>query len=167
MKALICFIGNVASGKSSVSKIVSEAIGYRLTGIDAYRQQYNPDESRLGETAAWQALQAEVSKGGKLVLETSGTSQHFPALKFLYPGPVIVYLIRARVSTCKARHIERIKRGHIMPPFPQITGIMESIEVIDELLKLQPFHQAYDSEEMSAEQIAGEVVQDLKQMGIK
>jgi dephospho-CoA kinase len=154
----LILIGNVASGKSTIAKLLSEKTGWKVHGIDAYRRRYNQDATEIGERLSWQFYLEAVEKKKNLIIENSGTAQNYELLKHKAGKPRTVILIECPPKECIRRHNARMRQGYRLPPSPWKRPIEQGIVSIATLLELAEYDLIYDSTKMSAEEIVEKII---------
>lgn len=142
---LIVITGNIASGKSTLAKEIKKATGFQLLSIDDYRKRHNRSNCDIGESQAWYHLIKHIKKGGNLILELTGTGQHYEKCLLHYSGHKIVIMMPTDAETCKKNHLRRMKRGYKMPPMPFENSIVEQIDTVDILLKMVDYDILFDN----------------------
>lgn len=91
MKTLYSFVGNVCSGKSTITKALANKHSIALYSIDEYRIKHNA-VLISEEWAAWDDLKLGISKENIAILESSGISQNITEIYSLFDNVVIIML---------------------------------------------------------------------------
>lgn len=155
---MIAIIGNLASGKSTLAKLIHQQLDhYTYLSIDEFRVRFQAHTKR-GEANAWQALAIAAHKSENIIFESSGTANHFPEVieKFKKKGgKVLVVQLECSVHECLIRRRQQLKSGYIPPPFPYKTNIATSISVIHTRLASAKADLIFNSETHTPEQIFG------------
>jgi len=155
----IFIIGNIASGKSTVCKMLAKATGYKHHGIDNYRRRYNQDATVLGESMAWQFYIDAVSKKKEMIIENSGVSQNFELLRHKAGKPRMIILLHCPATECIRRHRQRMKKGYRLPPSPWKRPMENAITNIDALLRIAEYDIRIDSSEHSQEAVVEMIIE--------
>ena len=114
MKTLYSFVGNVCSGKSTISKLISEEHSINLYSIDEYRIKHNAILISE-EWAAWDDLKFNISKENTAILESSGISQNVFEIYTLFDRVVII-MFDCSVDILFDRINERTKSNYPKVP---------------------------------------------------
>lgn len=113
---LICIIGNVASGKSTLAgALVKKLPGYALASLDDYRRKYKAHTLEREERAQASLIQ-KIRTTPNLVLECSGTGKWYSHYLVENPNHIQIQL-HLPVPRCRERHLLRISEGYKLPPF--------------------------------------------------
>jgi len=114
MKILYSFVGNVCSGKSTVSEIVAKKHSIALYSIDEYRIKHNA-VLISEEWAAWDDLKNGISKENIAILESSGISQNINEIYSLF-DKVIIIMMDCHVDVLFQRINEREQSNYPKVP---------------------------------------------------
>jgi hypothetical protein len=143
MKVLLCVIGNLAVGKSSLCRqLLADLPNFSYFGIDDYRHRYNLDGSAEGEALAQARLYEDVLASKRAILEMSGTSQAYRTLKWDAAQAgfrVWVFKLSCEPERLLDRLARRAEAGYRLPPMPYLQNrpFIESIRYIDHLLSIE------------------------------
>jgi hypothetical protein len=134
---LISITGNIASGKSRLTRIIKEHHpSYRVASIDRYRHRCNPEGTEQGENRAWEMMIRNIRKGGNIIMEQTGVGQHYEKCLAAYPGKVYTIMVICPTDQCLRNHNERMSQGYEMPPLWFSRDISEGIEHINLMMDL-------------------------------
>ena len=158
MKTLISFVGNICSGKTTISKKLSKKHSIKLYSIDEYRIKHNA-YLISEEWAAWDELTSDISKNNIAILESSGLSRSATDIYKLF-DKVIIILIDCPESELVKRIIKRNNSNYKKVPFCY-SSESESIQsrVSKFSIKLKSIH--YDYIFNSNEMTVNEIVESL------
>lgn len=120
MKSIIIF-GNIASGKSSVSRHLAQLLpDHRHVCLDDHRVKLWNEQPELG--AGQRDLLAQKScledLQGQVIYETTAVTRFFKQAQAKLKDQDLRFIhLDCRPSTCISRYRERLMRGHIQAPF--------------------------------------------------
>lgn len=162
MKILYSFTGNICSGKTTISKIISEKRDIDLFSIDEYRIKHNA-HLITEEWAAWDELTSDISKKQTAIFESSGLTKNVYNIYNRFDR-VIIILLDCSNEELVRRFNERGKSNYKEVPFylkrndTSIENIIEGMS--DRLTKINP-NIIYNSEKMSVEEILKKIETDV------
>ncbi|WP_027001678.1 hypothetical protein [Hugenholtzia roseola] len=168
MKVLLCIIGNLATGKSSLCRqLVADLPQFSYFSIDAYRHQYNLDGSVEGEALAQTRLYQDVLASQKAILEMSGVSQAYRTLKWDAAQAgfrVWVFKLTCEQDTLLDRLQQRAEAGYLLPPMPyfQNRAFLSSIQYIDHILGTESADLTFETEQADWTEISLQIRRFLK-----
>jgi len=160
MKTLYSFVGNVCSGKSTISKLIAAKHSIGLYSIDEYRIKHNAILISE-EWAAWDNLKLDISKENTAILESSGISQNVFEIYTLFDRVVII-MFDCSVDILFDRINERTKSNYPKVPC-WWTGKNEPLskskinEFDIKLKSLVKANHVYQTDKMTIEEIVDNV----------
>lgn len=125
---LFVFIGNLAAGKSTLCKKLSQDTGWKYLPIDDFRKAHKSKEAYL------YALETIKVLPGPIIFECAGTHSMLKNILQQCGKPFRIILIPVDKKTSIKRHEERIKNGYTINGFDE-TKYTEAINEIDIKLK--------------------------------
>jgi len=164
---MICVIGDIASGKSTVAQLLAEKLpgNFIVLSIDEFRRQYNPEGNIVGEMYAVQKLNEAVLASDKIILDSTGTSKYYPVLVWDFQtagGITHVAKLTCSILTALTRQEQRARSPDYSPaPFAYAYKftIQESIKWVHKKLDSVKADATYNTEELTPEQIAEAIAQ--------
>ncbi len=161
---MIAIIGNIASGKSTVSKLLSEQLpDYVYLSIDEFRVRFRSSTKR-GEANAWQAIMIAVFKNDNIIFESSGTSLHYDEIVSGFKkrgGKVTVIKLECPIHESMLRRRLQLKNGYVPPPFCYSTNLPTSVSFIHTKLTEIKSDLTYNSMEANATEICIAIVDKI------
>ena len=159
MKVLYSFIGNICSGKSTVSEIVSKELNINHYSVDKYRVKHNA-YLITEEWSAWDELTNAISKQNTALLESSGLSQNLTDIYKLF-DKVVIILFECPKEILIERIVRRNNSNYSKIPFCYKTD--QPIEVIvsnfeTKLEKITPDF-TFNSHYLTVKEITNQIIQ--------
>lgn len=119
---LICILGNLASGKTTVCYALNKLLQYKLIVLDEYRIKYNKKCTREGEIKAQLELIKNLNEKN-IILECTGVGRWFTdyllQYSLNYPEEEIKkFKLIVPMDELYKRVIQRDKSKYKKPPFP-------------------------------------------------
>ena len=102
----IFIIGNIASGKTFLAKLLAEKTSYTVLSIDNFRIKFNNFGTLEGEKLAWDLFTKTVATTDKCIVETTGCSKYYEALLAQNPSKFIIKINR-KPNLCIHDYIHR------------------------------------------------------------
>ena len=159
-KTLYSFVGNVCSGKSTVSKLIASKHSIGIYSIDEYRIKHNA-VLISEEWNAWDDLRTNISKEEIAILESSGISQNVDEIYSLF-DKVVIIMMDCPVNIIMDRISEREKSNY--PKVPcwwnrnnKPTSRMKIEEFNSKLKSLIKPDYVYSTDKMSTEEIVNQI----------
>jgi deoxyadenosine/deoxycytidine kinase len=150
---IIEIAGNIASGKSTLAKALSDSLGYKCVGIDDYRAiGYN-------ESMAKSALYQDVFREKHIIYETTTCNKVHNLIEDtcrIRTVPVLKILIWCSADVCLSRFYKRTENKK----FPYSIRIEDSVSFIENQLKYYK-PDCYFSESITTEKMAEMVLKSL------
>lgn len=163
MNTLISIVGNIASGKTTISELLAEQTGLPVFAVDAYRIKHQAHDITK-EWDAWNDLIAEIQQHPVAILESSGLSKQVKQIYSLF-DEVLIIMIDCPPRECLNRLQLRQKDGYKPVPYCYGGGFETDKSKIEglyaSLFKIQPT-KTYSSYKLSAEAIAQDIEETLK-----
>jgi dephospho-CoA kinase len=168
MKKIIVIIGNMASGKSTASKLLAQRLpNYQYICQDDFRNEktdlYLEIENKEFELqVSDNAIQA-INRYSKIIYESTGATRFFRDryYEFLNKGhELFVVRIKCRPTTCYQRFLKRRAEGknHLVPIFKVSKTPMEMINLFEKKSQWVKANLEIDSEKFSTEQIVDQII---------
>lgn len=159
---LLCIIGNIAAGKSTVIEHLSPLLpDYNVFKIDDFRKAHLAFTGH-GERTAQNALKMKIiNTKGPCIYESSGISKNFDSIVSdwkNYRGKVVIVWLDAPIYILQMRHWSRTYQGESgVVPFTYPTPINMAMVSIDSALQEAYYDYIYDTSQISADQIAASI----------
>jgi|GEM_PF-3662231 len=121
----ILIFGNIGSGKTSLARSLSEAIGIPCGSIDACRISYS-DGSPSGEASAWSHFLEKVESSESLILECVGGGPFFELLKMALDksgAELTVLFVHTPAEEC----LKRVKIRGFHAPYPHFSQSIDEV----------------------------------------
>ena len=138
MKIMIAVIGNLATGKSTVCRLLNaELENFAYLSIDQFREIHNASTQR-GESNAWQALKIAVYQNDNVIFESSGSSKNYKGIIDLFKskgGRVVVFKLHCSIHESLIRRRNQIKAGYKPPPYAYQSNMVTTITRIYPILE--------------------------------
>lgn len=160
MKTLYSFVGNVCSGKSTISKLIAAKHSIGLYSIDEYRIKHNAILISE-EWAAWDNLKLDISKENTAILESSGVSQNIDEIYSLF-DKVVIIMMDCSIDILSDRISEREKSNYPKVPcwWNRDNKPSSKTKINDFNLKLKSLINAdyiYSTDKMTIEEIVRDI----------
>jgi adenylate kinase family enzyme len=139
----IFIIGNIASGKTFLAKLLAKKIGYTVLSIDNFRIKFNNFGTLEGEKLAWDLFTKTVATTDQCIVETTGCSKYYEALLAQNPSKFIIK-IKRRHGQCVHAFLHR-ETPEI--PMPYDFDIVKSVVRNDHLLASKECDIIYDRDD--------------------
>lgn len=138
----IFIIGNIASGKTFLAKLIAKKTGYTVYSIDNFRIKYNNFATSDGEIIAWDMLKKTVLASPDCIVESTGCSRHYDALLTMCPGAFVIK-VDTEIDKC-LKGFENRNNDKI--PLPWKENIKASLDRNQILLRSKSYDIAYKRE---------------------
>lgn len=132
-KVMICLLGNMATGKSTVARLLDKVLtNYKYIGIDEYRNRYNYMNTIHGENIVYEILIKDVRAYDYVVLEMTGTSKSYWQVEeaFLQKGGRVFRLILEGPEWLLKKRYEARKADGFVQMFPYKMDLDKSLKYI-------------------------------------
>lgn len=171
MKEMIIVIGNMASGKSTTSKLLAQKLpDYRYVCQDDFRNskadRYLEIDNRIfEEEVADETIQA-LNSHPRIIYESTGGTRFFKDrfYQFIQEGRnLFIVRIKCRPSTCLSRFEKRKSggRNHLIPIFAKSKSPKEIIDHFEKKAAWIKAHLEVDSEKNSPAEIVDLILKTL------
>ena len=160
MKKLFSFTGNICTGKTTITKILSGKYGISCYSIDQYRVRYNANDFHT-EWEAWGKLKSDIIKEDQAILESSGLSENLTEI-YNHFDTVAVILLKCNETTLIDRAKQRINNGYEIPFFLNKNKPVEC-QIFDMELRLRKivYNYIYDTSYLSPDEIVEQISRDI------
>lgn len=115
MSLLISFVGNICTGKTTVSKKIADYFTCNCYSIDEYRIKYSAFE-KISEAVAWDKMTDSIKNENIAVVESSGLSINIRHIYRLFDKVIVIKLFSPE-SVILKRIEERKQNGYVSVPF--------------------------------------------------
>jgi adenylate kinase family enzyme len=168
MKQLLCIIGNIGSGKTTLAReLLTLLPHFSYHAIDDYRRKYNPNATQEGEQAAYEHLCYDIWQQENAILEMSGVSDKYRNLKWeaQHKG----YRVFVVKLLCQAEYLydrlqQRHEQGYELPPMPYTLNLSQSVRYIEHVLDTEPHTWVFETERQKSKEIAQEIVEKMAEV---
>ena len=160
MRRLISFVGNICSGKSTISNIVAKTLAIEVFSIDEFRKKHQAFLIN-GEWAAWDDLKQSISGKEIAILESSGLSQNVRDIYSFFDETIIV-LIDCPSNILIKRIAEREASNYEPVPFcyaRKTESVEKRVADFGKLLSAIKPNFIFNSHEMDVEEISKRVIE--------
>lgn len=134
---IIFIIGNMSSGKSTVSKELKKRLNkFKILSLDDYRRKLNKNCTISGDEKAQLKLVNDISSQDNIIVDSTGTGKWYKYyLNAASNKKIKVIKLKANVNLCTKRHKERLKNGYKLPPFPYNLDFYDGLDYMDSKLR--------------------------------
>lgn len=139
----IFIIGNIASGKTFLAKLLAEKTGYTVLSIDNFRIKFNNFGTLEGEKLAWDLFAKTAATTDKCIVETTGCSKYYEALLAQTSAKFIIK-IKRKPDLCVHAFLHRDTPDI---PLPYDFDIVKSVKRNDHLLASKECDIIYDRDD--------------------
>ena len=115
MRVLISFVGNICTGKTTVSKMIADYFTCNCYSIDEYRIKYSAFD-KIFEAVAWDKMTDSIKNENIAVVESSGLSINIRHIYRLFDKVIVIKLFSPETIILK-RIEERKLNGYVSVPF--------------------------------------------------
>lgn len=161
---MIVIIGNIASGKSTVARLLADRMeGYHHVCSDNFRDE-KPDkyfevDNRIFEEEIAQETRQAIQNNRLIIYESTGSSRFFKDIFYeLVQSNAEIFTVRltCRPEICMLRYKKRIEsgKGHLVPMYNNSKTAEELIHQHDKKSAWVKAHISVDSEKTDPEKIA-------------
>ena len=137
----IFIIGNIASGKSNLAKLLAKKHKFTVYSIDKIRIKNNNLATKEGEIESWNNMKHSViTDPNTCIIESTGCSKNYDTLLALCPDSVIIKVMTP-VKKCLQHYKKRTKNKKLLP---WDFDIEQSLDRNETILQLKPYHIEYN-----------------------
>ena len=117
---IIFIVGNMASGKSSISKELTKKLkGFKHLELDEFRKKHNPNRTLAGDNKAQMELVEAIKNNKNVIVESTGTGRWYDQyFRHDKHNKIQVVLLDSTLTLCRERQKKRLSEGYEMPPIP-------------------------------------------------
>lgn len=159
---LLCIIGNIAVGKSTVIDQLKQRLpDYNVFKIDDFRKAHLAYTAH-GERMAQNALKMKIiDTQNSCIYESTGISKHFYSIVSAWQklkGNVVIVLLDAPLSVAQTRYWNRKNQeGFRAIPFPYYSEVHQAMENLDVALEDSYYDYIFDTSQKSAAEISAAI----------
>lgn len=115
----IIVIGNIASGKTTISKMLSKKMKVDHIELDEFRRKHNKKMTQEGEDRAREMFFRAINKKGMQIIELTGSGKVYQELKNeLHQKEKFIIKLECDEKILLKRVKDRLKTRYVFPPLP-------------------------------------------------
>lgn len=170
----IIIIGNICSGKTTISKMLAKQFKVEHVELDEYRRKHNRLRTIDGENKAKRLFIDRANGHQKSIVEITGSGKTFDMIK---RSAELTICLEASNATIKKRVRERLEsKKYRMPPFPKewgadFNGTKEAmyrfIDFCNEALLDCSRDMTLNTDELTISEVCDEIVKEIKKKGLR
>lgn len=149
--AKIFIIGNIGSGKTTLSQKIAKKTGFTLFSIDDFRRKFNLTQDVFGENQAWSVFSIAVLQAENCIVDCTGTSKSYLALITQCFSRKLVIKMPASPDQCLKNIDKRNQSGYHNPPMPYDFDLKQSLYRNNIILNMSEFDIIYENDEQIME----------------
>jgi adenylate kinase family enzyme len=158
---LILINGNIAAGKSEVSRHLAALRGWPIASMDDLRREHS-DGTWAGEALAMARLIDMVARTRHVIVEITSGNRHMDGIIMAHTDQAFFVLLDTPAATCLERVRQRREEGYRWPPVPWPAGNVEdSVHYLEGIVRLLEHDLHIPTAGMSPREIADHIDKHL------